>query len=232
MLTHLIWHICYYKFDSNNIFVSNQSDSRERKEKINKLWIGLISFKILCLEILPSGQNKTYLWKMTMELGMFSLPHESLPCHGQRKSVPHLKPLRLQDLLPCLERILHWKLKSLKALKVKLKTITNIASCMLYTSNHWPGEHLEVVSVWTWLWENFLASASFSFISWKGSMSCPLWSIPCRHCFGTCSRPNFFAASPSFEAGEVYQAWETVHSNSVKGDHNSLKVHTTKTLTL
>ena len=134
MLTHLIWHICYYKFNSNNIFVSNQSDSRERKEKINKLWIGLISFKILCLEILPSGQNKTYLWKMAMELGMFSLPHESLPCHGQRKSVPHLKPLRLQDLLPCLERILHWKLKSLKALKVTLKTITNIASCMFIKS--------------------------------------------------------------------------------------------------
>ena len=42
-------------------FAGNQSDLRERKVRIDKLFIGSVCLKIVFLKILPSRQNKMYL---------------------------------------------------------------------------------------------------------------------------------------------------------------------------
>ena len=66
----------------SEIFV-NQSDLRERKERIHKSAWG--SDRCVCLKILPSRQNEIYLWKMATKVGMYSATHESVTvARGQR----------------------------------------------------------------------------------------------------------------------------------------------------
>ena len=62
----------------------NQSDLRERKERIIKLLISLIFLQILCLKILPSHKNEIYLMKEVTKLGMFSATYESVTVPASR----------------------------------------------------------------------------------------------------------------------------------------------------
>ena len=101
-MTHLLPQINF----ENNFLPATKGDLRETKERINKLFIGLICLTILCLKILRSRQNKIYLWKTAKKLGIFSATHESVtvPLDRDRKSGPHQEPIRLQDTLPCPKR--------------------------------------------------------------------------------------------------------------------------------
>ena len=88
----------------NQYFFVNQSDVRERKERIHKsAWGG---DQCVFLKILPSQQNEVYLWKMATKVEMYSATRDSRkrycgPWAEIGKYWPRKEPIRLQDSLPC-----------------------------------------------------------------------------------------------------------------------------------
>ena len=75
--------IAYTNSFWNQYFFGNQSDLRERKERIHKSAWG--SDRCVCLKILPSRQNQVYLWKMPTKVEMYSATHEIVTvARGQR----------------------------------------------------------------------------------------------------------------------------------------------------